>query len=130
MLLINKLLLLFCVCFITESNKTLDGALAQGQLQKKWVFVYFISKDCKPCHKLEQITFTDKQVVKILSNFIVLRTDSDTENGKACLQFVKEKAPQLKSFPCYVIINPYNKVVKRYGNGFKSPEDFLKWLNK
>lgn len=123
---------IFLIYLITscqaDTTKTFAGALAQGKSQQKWVFIYFISANCKPCHRLESETFTNKEIIDSLSRFIVLRVDAYSESGKICLQIAKEKAPQLKSFPCYIIMNPYNRNVKRYGNGFKSPIEFQSWL--
>jgi len=71
--------------------KALDEKLAQAKREDKPIFVYFHSKYCKVCKKLDETTFKDPKIIKILSSkYIALMVDLSEKSNKETVA-IKEK---------------------------------------
>ena len=111
---------------IVKNNDELDAAIKASD---KPVLLDFSADWCSACKELEHITFKDPEVLKLMSNFTLLRADvtKNSPEDKAMLKrfnlfgppalifFDKEDGHELKNL----------KTI-----GYKSPEEFIPILKK
>jgi len=83
--------------------QVLDTKLEEAKRNSKPVFIYFHSRYCKVCKKLDATTFKDKKVIDILkNNYIVLLVDlSDKSNEETTA--IKEKY-NVFGYPAFLMI--------------------------
>ncbi|RLD12508.1 MAG: hypothetical protein DRI44_00465 [Chlamydiae bacterium] len=93
----------------SESNpKTLFiSALKKAQREKKPIFVDFWASWCKNCTTMDKTTFKNKDVIKKLDHYIIVKFQAehpDTEPVKSIL-----KHYNILGLPTYIILQPSQK---------------------
>ncbi len=84
--------------------KVMDEKLAEAKYSDKPIFVYFHSKYCKVCKKLDETTFKDPKVIEILNKkYIALVVDLSDKSNKETLA-IKEKYG-IFGYPSFLLIN-------------------------
>jgi thiol:disulfide interchange protein len=101
--------------------KTYEEALIIAEKTKKNIVIFFSATWCGWCHKMEKETINSTEVKSKLDNFIFLKLDLD-QNKKLASQF------NVSGVPAYFIVTPQRETTS-VGSGFKSPSDFITWLN-
>lgn len=76
-----------------------EAALAQASAQKKTLFIKFRGRVCRACDKMEQTTFQDDRVKKLLDEWICLEVDADDAANKRLLEKYA-----IKGVPSFVLI--------------------------
>jgi thiol:disulfide interchange protein DsbD len=83
--------------------KALDEQLAQAKRNNKPIFIYFHSRYCKVCKKLDETTFKDPQIIKILSDkYIALLVDLSDKSNQETIA-IKEKYGVF-GYPAFLLI--------------------------
>ncbi|QOP44561.1 DUF255 domain-containing protein [Sulfurimonas sediminis] len=84
--------------------KAMDAKLAEAKQTDKPVFVYFHSKYCKVCKKLDETTFKDPKIIEILNNkYIALVVDLSDKSNEDTLA-IKEKYGVF-GYPAFLLID-------------------------
>ncbi len=102
----------------------LNQALEQSKQQNKFTLLEFYATWCVSCNRIEATVFTDKDVIKALDNFNLLRVDMSNMS--------KAQKPLLNALNVYgppVIIffnSDGNEITGKRLEGEISPEDMLK----
>ncbi len=108
--------------------KNLQELEQQIEASSKPVMLDFYADWCVACKELEEITFTNKEVVKKLQGFTLLKADV-TKNTKEDKQM--QKKYNIFGPPGLIFWNEQNQEVKEAKIvGFKSPKEFLIIINK
>ena len=76
-----------------------EAALAQANTQNKQLFIKFRGRVCRACDKMEQTTFQDDRVKKLLDNWICLEVDADEPANKELLAKYA-----IKGVPSFVLL--------------------------
>ena len=76
-----------------------EAALALASTQKKTLFIKFRGRVCRACDKMEQTTFHDDRVKKLLDEWICLEVDADDAANKRLLEKYA-----IKGVPSFVLI--------------------------
>ena len=96
----------------------LDRALALAAEQKRLVFIDFYTTRCGACQKLDQYTWTNIKVIKLLkAKTIALKIDAGKE-----LSLRKKYA--IQAYPTLLLLKPDGAILDRM-LGYQPPEDFL-----
>jgi len=96
----------------------LDRALALASEQKRLVFIDFYTTKCGACQKLDQYTWTDKKVIKLLKEkTIALKIDAGKEVSL-------RKKYAIQAYPTLLLLKPDGAILDRI-LGYQPPEDFL-----
>lgn len=85
----------------------------------------FTASWCEPCQRMKRETF-DSLVPKLRSTYVVYYVDIDRESDVAA-RWRKEGG--VNSTPAYALINNRGTTVAVYGEGYRSRQDFIKWMN-
>jgi len=84
--------------------KAMDEKLAQAKYSDKPIFVYFHSRYCKVCKKLDETTFKDPKIIEILNKkYIALVVDLSDKSNKDTLA-IKEKYG-IFGYPGFLLID-------------------------
>ncbi|MCX5773168.1 MAG: DUF255 domain-containing protein [Fusobacteria bacterium] len=97
-------------------------AFAQAQKQNKLVYVYIGSDTCYYCKKMEQETFTDKNVISVLNNNYIATEINIDKNPSLASQF------NVQGTPVSVFITPNQKIIGQIP-GYLPSKDFISALN-
>jgi thiol:disulfide interchange protein len=102
-----------------------DKAVAKAKSDKKVVMIDFYTDWCGWCKVLDQKTFSEEKVQKVLKDkMIAIKLNAEAkENLEVAKQF------KIKAYPCIVFVDGEGKEVARV-LGYKPPDDFLKELEK
>ena len=76
-----------------------EAALAQANTQNKMLFIKFRGRVCRACDKMEETTFQDERVKKLLDEWICLEVDADDAANKELLAKYA-----IKGVPSFVLI--------------------------
>jgi thioredoxin-related protein len=109
----------------------LGEGLDKGKIENKWVFVYLTSNDCPYCVALKKQTLTNNNVIPYLDCCVVVE-DNISYNRETYNLFNKlfsSTSFQANLLPSYYLINPHTRKFQRWGNGFKSPTEFIQWID-
>ncbi len=98
---------------------TYQQALAKGKAENKPLFLYFTATWCGPCQYMQKYIFPDTTLsTYIKQNFIALKLDIDTEQGK--LVYYKSHQPKAPTgVPAFIIMNSNEEVLKKDVGGMK-----------
>ncbi|MFY9073509.1 protein-disulfide reductase DsbD [Malaciobacter mytili] len=108
--------------------KNLQELDKQIKASSKPVMLDFYADWCVACKELEEITFTNKEVVNKLQGFTLLKADV-TKNTKEDKELQKRYG--IFGPPGLIFWNKENQEVKEAKIvGFKTPEEFLQIINK
>ena len=114
----------FCFCAVSASfaDETLPGwqpiwqdGFAAAKAQHKLVFVDYFARWCEPCKTMETTVFTDTEVQRRLSQFVLVRIDVDA-SAIATIHHVY-------TLPTYVVYDPAERERFRM-IGFKAADRF------
>jgi thioredoxin-like negative regulator of GroEL len=100
-------------------------AIAMIKEHKVPGLLIFSAEWCGPCQKMKRETF-DSLVPKLRSTYVVYNVDIDKEPEVTARW---RKIGGISSVPAYAIINNKGTVVAVYGEGYKSRQEFIKWMN-
>jgi thiol-disulfide isomerase/thioredoxin len=102
----------------------LEDALKKAKATGRPVLVDFWAEWCGWCHRLDQTTYVDPEVVKIVTNdFVPLKID--TEAGKRSTEIAYKYGVQ--SLPTIAFLSPSGRPIDRV-NGFQGPGPFPRTL--
>jgi len=106
----------FAVDFYTGNYQQ---ALAKGKKENKALFLYFTAKWCGPCQYMQKYIFPDTTLsIYIKQNYIALKLDIDTEEGK--LVYYKLQQPKGSTgVPAFIIMNGNEEILKKDVGGMK-----------
>lgn len=90
-------------------------AFARARQEKKAVFVDFYATWCVPCKQMDARTFRDREVMKQLAEFVLLRINVDSSE-------LDEKY-RVRSFPFYSIRTPSDRTLYNLG-GYHDAQAF------
>lgn len=107
---------LFAIDFYTGNYKE---ALQTAKSTNKPLFLYFTAKWCGPCQYMQQYIFPDEALSQyVTQNYIALKLDIDTQEGKLIYQKVHQpKGPM--GVPAFIIMNSEEEVLKRTAGAMK-----------
>lgn len=102
----------------------LDTALTQSIKQNKPLLVYFYATWCKYCHNMDNITFQDENVIKLVNEkYVSLKVDVDNST--------LDDEVGIKSYPtlaCVKMLSPYEASPKFSLTGFILPNELVNLL--
>ena len=104
----------------TFTSLSFTNALAVGKEENKPVIVKFEANWCQFCKLMDANSFSDDKIMKILEDFIVIKVDVDTPEGR----FLANKY-RVRSLPILIGLNPEGKLIYRRA-GYQSPEKLIK----
>ena len=108
--------------------KNIKELKEQIQKSDKAVLLDFSAKWCASCKELEEITFKDQSVVKLFSEFTLLRVDV-TKNSQDDKELLKKY--NLFGPPAIIFYDKKKKLLKDLKTiGYKSPDEFIPILKK
>jgi len=99
---------------------TYQRALAISKSNGRPVFVFFHTDQCTWCSQMKINTFTDDSVKNTLNSYVVCYVDTSKDRDVA-------RKYSVRGIPSYYIIDS-NEKIKKSGNGYKNPDEFIKWL--
>ena len=121
---------LFSISATTKSPETSPGinffkgsykdALAEAKKQNKLVFIDAYASWCSPCKKLQQNTFTDKNVIHYFNDHFI-NVSVDVEKGEGPTLVDKYKVTH---FPTMIIADNEGKQIT-FTIGYIQPDDLL-----
>ena len=103
---------------------TVKQVLEKAKAEKKMVVVDVYTTWCGPCKLMDKTTFSDKDVVELLTNKVIAYK-IDAEKGEGIKLARKYR---VAGYPCILILNGDGKLVDRQ-MGYLPPRYFLNWVN-
>lgn len=102
----------------------LDEGIATAGKENKPVMIDTYADWCIACKELEEYTFSDAEVAKILENYVLVKLDFTkmTEEDKKV-----QSALKIKGMPTLILLNSEGKETHRT-SGFLNKEEFLGFL--
>lgn len=89
---------------------SLTTAKEIAQAEGKFVFIDFYADWCVPCKWMDEITYTDRNVISTLQNdFVSVKVNIDDFDG-----FTLKEEYKVKVLPTVIVLDQNGKVVKRY----------------
>lgn len=84
--------------------KVFDEKLAEAKSSNKPLFVYFHSRYCKVCKKLDETTFKDPKIIKMLNEKYIALVVDLSDKGNTDTQAIKEKYG-VYGYPAFLMID-------------------------
>jgi thioredoxin 1 len=96
-----------------------DDAVKKARAAKKPIMIDFWADWCTWCHRLDQTTYVDPVVVKLSTEFIALKLDTDSrgKNQEIALRY------NVSTLPTIAFITPGGRQILRL-DGFQGPGQF------
>ncbi len=101
----------------------------ESKNKHKKIILDFYADWCLPCKELDEVTLHDSDVIKKLSEFVLLRVDLTQGNSMEINEIATEY--EVVGVPTIVFIDNYG--VERNElriTGFMGPREFLEYLNR
>ena len=127
----HVLFLLLFLGFVAPANGSSNAFIADelaavqefAREQNRPVFIDFTASWCAPCRNLDEYTFSDRKVKKMLSDrFVSVQIDiDDTAGALIAAQY------NVKSLPTMLVLDSKGKLLKRIKTAF-GPTDLVKVL--
>ena len=99
-----------------------QAALEGARRADRRLVLVFQGAHCPWCRKMEQETFADGRVQAALRKYVVYFVDTDREPE------VMQKFLPSSRIPAYCVVEPADETVRKGGNSFRAPSEFLAWL--
>jgi len=103
-------------------DMNLSDALAKGKSEDKAVLVKFDATWCGYCRAMDARTFSNNDVESSLSDYISIKVDVDTEEGKALA-----RQYGVRGTPYIAVFNSSGKLIHSQP-GYQGPEDFMRTM--
>jgi len=100
-------------------EKGFEEALRRARKQRKPVFVDFWADWCTWCHRLDQTTYVDPEVVRLAREFVSVKVD--TEGGPQQAEIAARY--DVATLPTMLFLSPQGRLLLRV-NGFRGPGQF------
>lgn len=96
-----------------------DDAVKKAKAARKPIMIDFWADWCHWCHRLDQTTYVDPVVVKLATEFVALKLDTDSrgKNQEIALRY------NVSTLPTIAFITPGGRQILRL-NGFQGPGQF------
>ncbi|RMF09327.1 MAG: thioredoxin family protein [Candidatus Neomarinimicrobiota bacterium] len=101
------------------SGLTLDEALQAARTSHKTVLVKFHADWCHFCRAMDQNTFSDAAVTEALQDYIVVKVNVDTPNGR-----VWAGSYDVAGLPTVMVLDANGNVLYRHA-GYQGPRKLL-----
>ena len=112
-----------------ENNLAWIGDLEQGKLkaekENKILIVDAYAEWCVACKELDKYTFSEKDVSKVLKDYVIVKLDF-TEKSEKNREL--RKRLNIIGMPTVLFLNAQGMEIKRF-SGFKNKDEFLRILN-
>jgi thioredoxin-related protein len=105
---------------ISETYLDLAEAKEASKQLNKDILILFETSWCSTCKRFKRENFSNNKIEEEMNNYIVCLLDVEKD-----LQIAKKF--NIKSFPCYLIIDSEDHI-KKIGSGYKSTNMFFNWL--
>jgi len=119
------LVLSSCVKKIPEKiewNTSLEQGFDLSKKQGKKLLVDFFRKDCKSCKRLDDSTFTDRDVISLSLDFVFVKI-----NGKEDTLLAKEH--KVGAYPTVLLLKTDGEEIERIV-GYLPPREFVKTIKQ
>jgi thioredoxin-like negative regulator of GroEL len=100
-------------------ERQFDVALKKAQAAQKPVFVDFWADWCGWCHELDRTTYRDPLVVRLASDFVPLKLDTEAGPKEAALS----ARYGVSSLPTMAFLSPAGRLILRV-DGYRGPGQF------
>ncbi|MBI2570650.1 MAG: thioredoxin family protein [Candidatus Schekmanbacteria bacterium] len=105
-----------------------DELLARAAQEGKPVLIDFSAAWCVPCHELDLVTFSDREVANRLRDFVLLRADM-TRTGSPEVEALRRRF-DVQGVPAVLIIDRSgNEIESLRLTSFEAPKQFLERLD-
>lgn len=107
-----------------------DRGLEEAQKLQRWTMIHFYSVDCYWCHKMEDETYQDPEVKRILKEyFVIIKVNFDGKErvmlkGKSSTEAAVAREYGVRYLPTIGFLEPDGTFIDAIV-GYKSSEDFL-----
>lgn len=107
---------------VIEWNESSRRALAIGRELNRPVLIYIQASRCGHCRKMENTTWSDPAVVRVVTEgFVPLKIDGE-QNSAWLDRF------DIQGFPAVIVLSTSGEVVFHV-EGYRSPKEILRRLN-
>ena len=108
---------------VDDAPASYGAALATARRARRPLLLVFHGEHCLWCKKMELETFADGQVKSALRRYVVYFVDTAREPALS-----QKFLPGASGIPAYCVVNPADETVRKDGNAYKAPSEFLAWL--
>jgi TolA-binding protein len=105
------------------TSESYDQILARAKQENKYVFIDFFTTWCGPCKRMDEKTFSDAKVQKLLNSMISADWDAEKDPSMAIAKQYKVAA-----YPTLLVIGPDGKEVDRH-LGYLDPAEFIQTID-
>lgn len=105
---------------ISETYLDLEEAKKASEQLNKDILILFETSWCSACRRFKTESFSNNKIKEEMGNYVICLLDIEKDSQIA-------KRFDIKSFPCYLIVDS-NYNVKKRGSGYQSTNMFFNWL--
>jgi thioredoxin-like negative regulator of GroEL len=106
-------------------EKNFTAALERARAEKKPVMIDFWAEWCGWCHKLDAVTYKNREVVALAQDFVAVKVD--TEGRRAEQKIAADYG--VESLPTIVFVSPHGRAITRV-SGYEPPARFVASLGR